>query len=111
MKVLCVVDHGNAPSIRLRLRDCLGHYSKAGVEATVLSVRRSSWPERLRVLRQAARHDVVILFKTIGFAEYELKLLRRANPRIVFDFDDAVMFREQKYRKPLRVEDFEKFVQ
>src|SRR5579864_2405885 len=102
MKILCIVDHGNAPSIRLRLRDCLAHYSKAGVEATILSVRRSSLAERFSALRQAGRHDVVLLFKTIGFAEYELKLLRRANPRIVFDFDDAVMFREQKYRRPLR---------
>jgi glycosyltransferase involved in cell wall biosynthesis len=110
MKILCIVDHGNAPSIRLRLRDCLAHYSKAGIEATILSVRRSNLSERLRVLREAGRHDVVVLFKTIGFAEYELKLLRCANPRIVFDFDDAVMFREQKYRRPLRVEDFDKFV-
>ena len=110
MKVLCVVDHGSAPSTRLRLRDCLDHYSLLGVEATILSARRSSLSERLRVIRQAAEHDVVVLFKTIGFAGFELKLLQRANPRIIFDFDDAVMFREQKYQRPLRDEDFQKFL-
>ena len=35
MKILCVVEHGNAPSTRLRLRDCLDYYAALGVEATV----------------------------------------------------------------------------
>src|SRR5256886_6571964 len=110
MKILCVVEHGNAPSTRLRLRDCLDYYSALGVEATVVPTRRSSLTERLRVLREARRHDVVVLFKTIGFNEFELDLLQRANRRIIFDFDDAVMFREQKHRRPLRGKDFKKFL-
>src|SRR5215475_13406193 len=91
MKILCVVEHGNAPSTRLRLRDCLDYYGALGVEATVFPTRRSSLSERLRVLREARRHDVVVLFKTIGF-------------------NDAVMFREQKHRRPLRGKDFKKFL-
>jgi len=110
MRILCVVEHGNAPSTRLRLRDCLEHYQRLGVEATVLPARRSSLADRWSVLKEAARHDVVILFKTIGFSELELLLLKRANRRIVFDFDDAVMFREQKHRRPLRAKTFKKFV-
>ena len=110
MKILCVVEHGNAPSTRLRLRDCLDHYAELGVEATVLPTRRSSLSERLRVLKESSRHDIVVLFKTIGFNDLELNLLQRANRRIVFDFDDAVMFREQKHRRPLREKDFRKFL-
>src|SRR5436305_1223731 len=110
MKVLCVVEHGNAPSTRLRLRDCLEHYQRLGVDATVLPARRSSLAYRLRFLKEAARHDVVVLFKTIGFNEFELGLLQRANRRIIFDFDDAVMFREQKHRRPLRAKTFKKFL-
>jgi glycosyltransferase involved in cell wall biosynthesis len=110
MKALCVVEHGNAPSTRLRLRDCLELYQRLGVEATVLPARRSSLADRLRVLKEAARHDVVVLFKTIGFNEIELSLLQRANRRIVFDFDDAVMFREQKHRRPVRAKTFKKFL-
>ena len=110
MKVLCVVEHGNAPSTRLRLSDCVDYYARLGVETTILPTRRSSLSERLRVLREAPRHDVVVLFKTIGFNEFELDLLHRANRRIIFDFDDAVMFREQKHRRPLRGKDFKKFL-
>jgi glycosyltransferase involved in cell wall biosynthesis len=110
MKALCVVEHGNAPSTRLRLRDCVDYYTKLGVEITIAPTRRSNVTERLRVLREARQHDVVVLFKTIGFNELELSLLQRANRRIVFDFDDAVMFREQKHRRPLREKDFKKFL-
>src|SRR5581483_6703632 len=110
MKVLCVVEHGNAPSTRLRLRDCLDHYRALGIEVTIAPTRRSSLRERVTVLKQARRHDVVVLFKTIGFNEFELGMLQRANRRIVFDYDDALMFREQKHRRSLRGKDFKKFL-
>ena len=109
MKALCVVEHGNAPSTRLRLRDCLDRYAQLGVETTVLAGSRSSLAERSRLIREAGRHDVVVLFKTLGFSPLELALLHRANPRIIFDFDDAAMFREQKFRRPLRGKDFKSF--
>src|SRR3984893_765141 len=110
MRALCVVEHGNAPSTRLRLRDCLDYYKQLDVDVTVLPARRSSIGERLRVLKEAARHDVVVLFKMIGFNELELSLLQRANRRIIFDFDDAVMFREQNHRRPVRGKNFRKFL-
>ena len=110
MRALCVVEHGNAPSTRLRLRDCLDYYKQLDVDVTILPARRSSIAERLRVLKEAARHEVVVLFKMIGFNELELNLLQRANRRIIFDFDDAVMFREQKHRRPVRGKNFKKFL-
>ena len=110
MKVLCVIEPGRAPSTRLRLGDCLARYQQAGIEVTTISARRSSLLERLRLIREAGRHDLVILFKTIGFSAFDLYRLRRKNPRIIFDYDDAVMFREQKYARPIRVREFEKFV-
>jgi glycosyltransferase involved in cell wall biosynthesis len=110
MRVLCVVEHGNAPSIRLRLRDCLARYQDLGFEVTTLATQRSKPSAQWKILRAAPHHDVVVLFKTIGFSALELRLLRRANPRIVFDFDDAIMFREVKYEQPLNGRYFKKFV-
>ncbi len=101
MRVLCVVEHGNAPSTRLRLRECLDQYARLGLEVTVLTTRRSSMVGQLKIIQQARHHDVVVLFKTLGFTPLELALLHRANPRIIFDFGDAVMFREQKHGRPL----------
>ena len=109
MKVLCVIEPGRAPSTRLRLGDCIERYRAAGIEVTTISARRSSVRERLQLVRQASLHDLVILFKTTGFSALDLHLLRRNNPRIIFDYDDAVMFRNQKYGKAIRTRDFEKY--
>jgi glycosyltransferase involved in cell wall biosynthesis len=109
MRVLAVVEQGNAPSIRLRLSDHIASYAASGIQITVLPT-HSGLGDRLNVIREAARHDVLVLFKTVGFSELQLRLLHRANRRIVFDFDDAVMFREQKYRRPLRGKTFKKFL-
>lgn len=109
MKVLCVVEHGDAPSTRLRLRDCLGAYQKLDVHVTILST-RSNLSDRWRVIRYACRHDVVVLFKTVGFTKLQLFMLQCANSRIIFDFDDAVMFREQKFQQPLSGKSFQKFL-
>jgi glycosyltransferase involved in cell wall biosynthesis len=110
MKVLCVIEPGGAPSTRLRLGDCLSRYRAAGIEISIVSARRSSLRERIQLIRQAGRHDLVILFKTTGFGAFDLAMLLRYNPRIIFDYDDAVMFRNQKYGRPIRTRDFEKFV-
>src|SRR3954471_3820621 len=110
MKVLCVIEPGRAPSTRLRLGDCVERYRRAGIEVNVASARRSSLAERLHLIRAARRHDLLVLFKTTGFSSFDLRLLRRNNPRIIFDYDDAVMFREQKYNRPIRLREFEKFV-
>jgi glycosyltransferase involved in cell wall biosynthesis len=109
MKILCVVDHANPPSVRLRCRDCLELYRRLGVEATVLPL-GPSLSDRWRVIRHASQHDVVVLFKTVGFTKLQLFLLQRANPRIIFDFDDAVMFREQKFGQPLSGKSFQRFL-
>ena len=110
MRALCIVEHGGAPSTRLRLKDCLAHYNRLGVEVTILTTRRSSLPTQRKIIQEARRHDVVVLFKTLGFSPLELRLLRRANRHIIFDFDDAVMFREQKHRRPLDGRNLRKFI-
>jgi glycosyltransferase involved in cell wall biosynthesis len=109
MKALCVIEPGRAPSTRLRLGDCVNRYQQVGIEITTISARRSSLLERIRLIRTARRYDVVILFKTTGFTSLDLRFLRQNNPRIIFDYDDAVMFREQKYGRPIRTRTFEKF--
>lgn len=109
MKVLFIAEHGNMPSIRLRLTDCFERYRAAGIQPTLLTA-GSNFADRLQLITAAGRHDVVVLHRTTGFSQLQLRLLRRANPRLIFDFDDALMFRDQKYGHPLRARTFAKFV-
>jgi glycosyltransferase involved in cell wall biosynthesis len=62
------------------------------------------------MIRACARHDAVVLQKKTSLHGSELFLMRRANPNLVFDFDDAVMFHELEHGKPLRARSFAKFL-
>jgi glycosyltransferase involved in cell wall biosynthesis len=53
---------------------------------------------------------VVVLQKKTSLHPLELFLIRHANPNLVFDFDDAVMFHELEHGKPLRAKSFAKFL-
>jgi hypothetical protein len=65
---------------------------------------------RLRMIGACRRHDVVVLQKKTSLHPLELFLIRHANPNLVFDFDDAVMFHELEHGKPLRAKSFAKFL-
>ncbi len=109
MKVLFIADDIEMPSVRLRLTDLFERYRAAGVEPTLVNA-RSTFAERAKLMGEASRHDVVVLHRTTGLSPFQLTLLRRANPRIIFDYDDALMFRDQKHGQPLRARTFAKFV-
>lgn len=97
------------PSTRLRMVDCFEVYRAAGIECTVKFI-PSGIVGRLVAFHEASRHDVVVLQKKTSLRGIELALLKWFNPRIVFDFDDAVMFHELEHRKPLTGKPFVKFV-
>lgn len=109
MKVLFIADDIEMPSVRLRLTDLFERYRAAGVVPTLVNA-RSTFAERAKLMGEASRHDVVVLHRTMGLSPFQLTLLRRANPRIIFDYDDALMFRDQKHGQPLRARTFAKFV-
>lgn len=63
---------------------------------------------RLALLQAATRHDVVLLQKKLFPASF-VGLLRRANPRLIFDVDDAVMFHELERSEPVTGRFFQRF--
>lgn len=109
MKVLFLLSKRQPPSSRLRITCMLPALEREGWSCTVLPI-PSDPIGRLRMIRTCARHDVVVLQKKTSLHAPELFLMRRANPNLVFDFDDAVMFHELEHGKPLRTKSFAKFL-
>lgn len=64
---------------------------------------------RLRLLQAATQHDVVVLQKKLFPAAF-VSLLRLANPKLIFDVDDAVMFHELERGQPVTGRFFQRFV-
>jgi glycosyltransferase involved in cell wall biosynthesis len=109
MRVLFLLSNRQPPSSRLRITCMVPALERAGWSCTVLPI-PSDPVGRWRMIRSCTRHDVVVLQKKTSLHGPELRLMRQANPKLVFDFDDAVMFHELEHGKPLRVKSFVKFV-
>jgi glycosyltransferase involved in cell wall biosynthesis len=109
MRVLFLLSKRQPPSSRLRITCMVPALEREGSTCTVLPF-PSDPIGRLRMIRACARHDVVVLQKKTSLHAHELFLMRRANPNLIFDFDDAVMFHELEHGKPLRVKSFAKFL-
>jgi glycosyltransferase involved in cell wall biosynthesis len=92
LKILLITLGANKPSTRLRILP-LTRVLRARGHAVSLADVLPSLAGRLRLLSAATEHDVVLLQKKL-FPSAFVSLLRKANPRLVFDVDDAVMFHE-----------------
>lgn len=63
---------------------------------------------RVQLLLDVGRHDVVVLQKKLFPVAY-VAMLRKINPKLVFDVDDAVMFHELERRQPVTGKYFQRF--
>lgn len=109
MKVLFLLTKRQPPSSRLRVVNCLPAYREAGIEPTVMPI-PSDPIGRIKMLRAVAKHDVVVIQKKTSFHLFELAAMKRLNPRIIFDMDDAVMFHELEHHQPLTGKNFKTFI-
>jgi glycosyltransferase involved in cell wall biosynthesis len=84
-------------SCRFRLLQYVPHLRARGIEVDVADV-RAPLPRRLRTLRACAAYDAVCVHRLLLSAP-EASLLRRAAQRYVFDFDDAILFRDSNHAR------------
>jgi glycosyltransferase involved in cell wall biosynthesis len=105
--ILIVTIGADKPSTRLRIAPLGERLCQRGWQVTTREV-RNSLAGRIGLLRDAGRHDLVLLQKKLFPAAY-VKLLRRANPRLVFDVDDAIMFHELERNEPVTGRFFERY--
>ncbi|WP_172599994.1 glycosyltransferase family 4 protein [Sulfuricystis multivorans] len=107
-RILFVVLDSTKPSTRLRMLPLAAALRRAG-HATTLSKVPTTVTGRLALLAVARRHDCIVLQKKLFPVSYS-RLLKMANPRIVFDVDDAVMFHELERSETVRGKFFVRFM-
>lgn len=91
-QVLFLVPRLDKASTRYRVLQYLPALDEAGVryEVRALSKASRNWLQLLRLVRSA---DVVFIQKKL-FSSLEIALLRRLSRRLIYDFDDAVMYKD-----------------
>ena len=92
MNLLALVESPDHVCCRYRIRAFAPALEQAGWSLTCEGLERGVVP-RVVQLRRAARFDAVILQRKL-LPAWQLRILRRAARRLVFDFDDAVLFRD-----------------
>jgi glycosyltransferase involved in cell wall biosynthesis len=92
MKLLALVESAEHVCCRYRIRAFAPALQQAGWSLTCEGLERGVVP-RVMQLRRAERFDAVILQRKL-LPRWQLGILRRWARRLVFDFDDAVLFRD-----------------
>jgi glycosyltransferase involved in cell wall biosynthesis len=105
VKVLFLTDGSiKHSSTRYRVHKYLDYLEKEGVECLVLRFRPKNIGEILKMKQTLKDHDVIFLQKVL-LSFMQARALRRFNPRIIYDLDDALFLKPDyiKYIKWLDI--------
>jgi glycosyltransferase involved in cell wall biosynthesis len=99
MRVLFLIQGWRVAASRYRVLQYLPYLEERGVDAEVITYPRT-FSEQWPFFRSLPRYDIVFLQRK-RLAGFLLWLLRRRAKRIVYDFDDSVMYRDSTAKDPL----------
>jgi len=109
MKVLFLIQGFSVAASRYRVLQFIPFLKSKGVEATVNLYPRTL-KENFQFFNNVSLYDIVFLQRK-RFNQPRLGLLRRRAKRIIYDFDDSVMYRNSKANDPLSPTRKRRFVQ
>ena len=99
MKVLFLIQGYEVAASRYRVLQYIPYLKSHGVETTV-SLYPRSIKENIQFFSVLPQYDIVFLQRK-RFSQPRLRWLRRRAKRIVYDFDDSVMYRNSKAKDPV----------
>ncbi len=99
MKVLFLIQGFTVAASRYRVLQYIPYLEAKGLETTV-SLYPRSLKENFQFFSNLSRYDIVFLQRK-RFNQPRLGLLRKRAKRIVYDFDDSVMYRNSTAKDPV----------
>jgi glycosyltransferase involved in cell wall biosynthesis len=109
MKVLFLIQGFSVAASRYRVLQYIPFLKSKGVETTV-SLYPKTVKENVQFFRNLPRYDIVFLQRK-RFNQPRLGFLRKRARKIVYDFDDAVMYRNSKAKDPISSTRRRRFIQ
>lgn len=115
MKVLFLISDPDRPSTRHRIRHLTPELEKAGISCTTEEM-PSGLLRQTRLAKKAADYDVTVLQRRM-LTFWSARVLRKSARKLVFDFDDAIMYtntpqgpkaswtRERRFRRMIGLAD------
>lgn len=109
MKVLFLIQGFSVAASRYRVLQYLPYLQSKGVEPTVQLYPRTI-KENYQFFQKLPQYDIVFLQRK-RFNQPRLSFLRRRANKIIYDFDDAVMYRNSKSDDPISTTRRRRFTQ
>ena len=109
MKVLFLIQGFSVAASRYRVLQYIPYLESKGVDATV-NLYPKTLRENFQFFNNLSKYDIVFLQRK-RFNQPRLGLLRKRAKRVVYDFDDSVMYRNSKAKDPLSSTRRRRFVQ
>jgi glycosyltransferase involved in cell wall biosynthesis len=109
MKILFLIQGYQVAASRYRVLQYLPYLQSKGVEITV-SLYPRTVKENFRFFNSLSQYDLVFLQRK-RFSQPRLALLRRKAKKIVYDFDDSVMYRNSTRENPVSPTRYRRFAQ
>jgi glycosyltransferase involved in cell wall biosynthesis len=109
MKALFLIQGWEVAASRYRVLQYLPYLNSKGVDASV-SLYPRTLRENFQFFKNLPKYDIVFLQRK-RFTQPRLRWLRKRAKKIVYDFDDSVMYRNSKARDPISSSRRKRFAQ
>jgi len=109
MRVLFLIQGFSVAASRYRVLQYIPFLESKGADTTV-SLYPRSFKENIQFFKTLPQYDIVFLQRK-RFNQPRLGLLRKRAKRIVYDFDDSVMYRNSKAKDPFSSTRRRRFIQ
>ena len=93
-RILFIISRREKPSSRLRVLQYIPFLEKEGYICQVIEFRKNIFA-RIKALWGCRPEDIVFIQKKL-LSLLELKIYKKRAKKIIFDFDDAIIFRENE---------------
>ncbi len=95
MKVLFIYQDNKMPSSRIRVLNLLPEIQEGGIHAEAL-VYPKNISEKIRLFKNIGQFDIIYLQKKLP-SPVEAKLFKSLSKRLIFDFDDAIYYKDDSH--------------
>jgi len=96
-KILFIYQDERLPSSRIRVFNLLAELRQQGFEPSAVRYPKTI-ADKIKTFRQMRHFDIVYLQKKLP-TRLEAKFFRRYARRLVFDFDDAIYYRDDRHKQ------------